>query len=174
MVFAYYSRLTRHQQRVYRQSDGITTVAIPGASDLLPLVAALEEALAAEDRAKTQAAVDRLLTEIAAKFRVPPLRTQVLTVRPSGRGGELYGLYNPSEAARAARVSVWMRTAQRHQVVKFRTFLRTVLHELCHHLDYEMLGLTDSFHTDGFYKRESSLLRQLLPPAPEGEGNVDD
>jgi hypothetical protein len=67
-----------------------------------------------------------------------------------------------------------MRTAQRHQVVKFRTFLRTVLHELCHHLDYEMLGLTDSFHTDGFYKRESSLLRQLLPPAPEGEGNVDD
>ena len=173
MVFAYYSRLTRHQQRVYRQSDGITTVAIPGASDLFPLVVALEEALAAEDRAKAQAAVDRLLTEIAARFRVPPLRTRVLTVRPSARGGELYGLYNPSEAARAARVSVWMRTAQRHQVVKFRTFLRTVLHELCHHLDYEMLGLTDSFHTDGFYKRESGLLRQLLPPAPEGKANGD-
>jgi len=47
-------------------------------------------------------------------------------------------------------------------VVKFRTFLRTLLHELGHHLDYEMLGLPDSFHTEGFYKRESSLLRQLL------------
>ena len=174
MVFAYYDRLTRNQQRVYRHSDGIATVAIPRASDLLPLVAALEEALAAEDRVKAQAAADRLLTEIAARFHVPPLRTQVLAVRPSRRGGELYGLYNPPEAARVARVSVWMRTAQRHQVVKFRTFLRTVLHELCHHLDYEMLGLTDSFHTDGFYKRESSLLRQLLPPAPEGEANADD
>jgi hypothetical protein len=58
-----------------------------------------------------------------------------------------------------------MRTAQRRQVVKFRTFLRTLLHELCHHLDYELLRLADSFHTEGFYKRESSLLRQIL-----GEG----
>ena len=82
MVFAYYSRLTRHQQRVYRQSDGITTVAIPGASDLLPLVAALEEALAAEDRAKTQAAVDRLLTEIAAAGA----SSTVSTIRPRRPG----------------------------------------------------------------------------------------
>ena len=41
-------------------------------------------------------------------------------------------------------------------------------HELCHHLDYELLRLPDSFHTDGFYRRESSLLRQLFPSA-EGE-----
>ena len=34
-----------------------------------------------------------------------------------------------------------MRTAQRAQVVKFKTFLRTLLHELCHHLDYQQLGL---------------------------------
>jgi hypothetical protein len=56
-----------------------------------------------------------------------------------------------------------MRTAQRAQVVKFKTFLRTLLHELCHHLDYEHLKLEESFHTEGFYKRESSLLRQLYP-----------
>jgi hypothetical protein len=59
------------------------------------------------------------------------------------------------------RVSLWMRTAQRAQVVKFRTFLRTFLHELCHHLDYQRFRLADSFHTEGFYRRESSLLRQL-------------
>jgi hypothetical protein len=62
-----------------------------------------------------------------------------------------------------------MRTAQRHQVVRFRTFLRTLLHELCHHLDYELLELPDSFHTDGFYRRESSLLRQLLPSVEGAE-----
>jgi len=54
-----------------------------------------------------------------------------------------------------------MRTAQRRQIVAFRTFLRTLLHELCHHLDYELLKLTESFHTEGFYQRESSLLNQL-------------
>jgi hypothetical protein len=173
LPFAYYDRLTRHQQRVYRQSDGITTIAIPRAADLRPLVAALQETLAAADRIKVQASADRLLAEIAARVRVSPLRTQVLAVRPSRRWGKLHGLYNGAHLDRAARVSVWMRTAQRHQVVKFRTFLRTLLHELCHHLDYEMLGLADSFHTDGFYKRESTLLRQLLPPAPEGETSAD-
>ena len=41
-------------------------------------------------------------------------------------------------------------------------FLRTFLHELCHHLDYEYLKTEDSFHTEGFYKRESSLFHQLM------------
>ena len=56
-----------------------------------------------------------------------------------------------------------MRTAQRKQVVAFKTFLRTLLHEIGHHLDYELLELEDSLHTEGFYKRESSLFRQLVP-----------
>jgi len=60
---------------------------------------------------------------------------------------------------------VWMRTAKHRRVVAFRTYLRTLLHELCHHLDYELLKLPDSFHTEGFYRRESSLVHQLLGAA---------
>ena len=56
-----------------------------------------------------------------------------------------------------------MRTAKRRQVVAFRTYLRTLLHEVCHHLDYELLKLADSFHTEGFFKRESSLFKQIVP-----------
>ena len=55
-----------------------------------------------------------------------------------------------------------MRTAKRSDVVAFKTFLRTLLHELCHHLDYEYLELEDSFHTQGFFKRESSLFHQII------------
>jgi hypothetical protein len=50
-------------------------------------------------------------------------------------------------------------------VVAYKTFLRTLLHEMGHHLDYQRLGLGDSFHTDGFFKRESSLVAQLLKAA---------
>ena len=89
MPFASYERLTRSQQRVYRQSDGVAQVAIPRASDL------------------------------------------------------------------------------RSMLMKIRTFLRTLLHEFCHHRDHEVLGVTDHFHTEGAYQRESSLLRQLLLPAPD-------
>ena len=55
-----------------------------------------------------------------------------------------------------------MRTAAKQQVVAFKTFLRTVVHEVGHHLDYELLKLEETFHTDGFYKRESSLANALL------------
>jgi hypothetical protein len=61
-----------------------------------------------------------------------------------------------------------MRTAQRAQVVAFRTFLRTLLHELGHHLDYELFELEETFHTEGFYKRESSLFNQLVDKEKPG------
>src|SRR2546426_1529323 len=55
-----------------------------------------------------------------------------------------------------------MRTAKQKRVVAFRTFLRTLLHEVGHHVDYTGLRLKDSFHTEGFCKRESSLFYQLV------------
>jgi hypothetical protein len=56
-----------------------------------------------------------------------------------------------------------MRTAQRRDVVKPRTFLRTLMHELGHYLDYALLKLDDSYHSSGFYQRESFLVRTLCP-----------
>lgn len=169
MPFAYYQRLTRAQQRVYHRSNEVAVVRLPEARDLRPLVDALADALMKGDRLATQATADRMLLAVTARLGVPPLRAQVLAVRPSRDSGELHGLYTPEEGGRPSRATVWMRTAQRRQVVKFRTFLRTLLHELCHHLDYELLRLPDSFHTEGFYKRESSLLRQLLGDGPSDE-----
>ena len=166
MPFAYFRRLTRAQQRIYRRSDEVAAVRLPGAQDLRPLVDGLAAALENGDRAATQAAADRLLARMTATLHVSPLNAEVLAERPSRHWGELHGLYTPGDRGQLARVTVWMRTAQRHQVVKFRTFLRTLLHELGHHLDYELLGLPDSFHTEGFYKRESSLMRQLLGAGP--------
>jgi hypothetical protein len=58
-----------------------------------------------------------------------------------------------------------MRTTRHARVVAFRTFLPR-LHELCHHLDFEVLGLPVVPHR-GFFKRESSLFHQLVPaPGP--------
>jgi hypothetical protein len=169
--FAYYDRLTRKQQGVYRKSDEVAAIRLPGGAEVRPLVDALAERLADGDRPAVQWAADRLLATLTAHLGVPALRTEILAIRPSRSWGELHGLYSPAQGARPATVRLWMRTARRQQVVKFRTFLRTLIHELCHHLDYELLGLPDSFHTEGFYRRESSLVRQLAenpPPAESG------
>ena len=101
---------------------------------------------------------------------MPRLRLRVLAKRPVDGYGELHGLYEPEEGRTPPRITVWMRTAQRLQVVAFKTFLRTVIHELCHHLDYELFALEETFHTDGFYKRESSLVVALLAQRHSADG----
>jgi len=126
-------------------------------------VALLEWALEHGDRARTQRVAQVICDELCAALRLPPLRVEVRAVRPSDRRGELHGLYQ--SAGRSQVISVWMYTAKRSQVVAYRTFLRTLLHELGHHIDYEHLSLRDSFHTDGFFQRESSLVRQLFEAA---------
>ncbi len=102
---------------------------------------------------------------LVGALALPPIRMRVLERRPRQHGGELQGLYEQSEGDRPARVTLWMRTARRVQVVAFRTFLRTFLHELLHHLDYALYRFPDSFHTEGFYQRESHVLQQLLGEA---------
>ena len=162
MRFAYYDRLSAARKRVYRQSDAIESIGLPRHVAVGPMVAHLRVALIADNRLGVQAACQRLIDALVDGYRVPPIRMRVLAQRPSGDYGELHGLYEPEEGRTKARITVWMRTASRRQVVAFKTFLRTLTHELCHHLDYELFALEETFHTEGFYKRESSLANALL------------
>jgi hypothetical protein len=54
-------------------------------------------------------------------------------------------------------IRVWMRTAIRKEVTSFGTFLSTLCHEFCHHLDFQKFGFQDSWHTRGFYERAAVL-----------------
>jgi hypothetical protein len=169
MRFAYYDSLSADSRRTYRKSDAITRIEVPQVAALVPLAKALEAPLAGADRPGVERACQALVDALNARLATPPVRVHVLERRPSNSGGELHGLYEPDEVTGgAARITVWMRTARKEQVVRFRTFLRTLVHELCHHLDYELYALRETFHTQGFYTRESALTRQLLgeEPAP--------
>ncbi|MCC7413211.1 MAG: hypothetical protein IT495_16465 [Gammaproteobacteria bacterium] len=161
MTFPYYDRLDQRQQAIYRASDAVTRIEVNDAAALATGVHALETALASEARAGVQAAAQALADGLLDRLGVAQVGVKVLAVRPSRGWGELHGLYE-REPGQRALISVWMRTARNKRVVAFRTFLRTFLHEICHHLDYEHLRLVDSYHTEGFFKRESSLVRQLI------------
>ena len=162
MVYAYYHRLNRRQKGIYRQSDSIEAVGLRDKGILMPLAQDLATALETEDQKETTRVCRLLVSGICEDLQIRNTRIKVLARRPSNNWGELHGLYEYRSGTSSARITVWMRTAQRKQVVAFKTFLRTVLHELCHHLDYELLKLEDSFHTEGFFKRESSLYKQLV------------
>jgi hypothetical protein len=173
MRFAYYERLSRARQAIYRRSDAIDTLGLPRGLELGATVRRLERALREDDHALVQRECARLIAALATGYRVPAIHVRVMARRPSDDYGELHGLYEPAARRGPARITVWMRTAQRQQVVAFRTFLRTLVHELCHHLDYELFALEETFHTEGFYKRESSLANALLEQRDSASSPTD-
>lgn len=173
MPFAYYARLSAARRRIYDRSDAIERIDLPDAAALRAFVAPLEAALKSENRAEAGRLCQAIATGVVSQLGAPPLRVAVLAVRPSSDWGELHGLYLPEDAGEAAIVKLWMRTAKNQRVVAFRSFLRTLLHELCHHLDYEWYKLEETFHTEGFYKRESSLFHQLVPKTAESPSRTD-
>jgi hypothetical protein len=169
MVFAYYDMLSPARKEVYRQSDAIATLELPPGIDVGNRVSGIREGLARAHRPTVQKDAQALIDALVGGFIVPPVDVRVLAARPSDVDGELHGLYEPDEEIPVARISVWMRTAQKKQVVAYKSFLRTLVHEFLHHLDYEHFKLPETFHTEGFYKRESSLTNALFASTPARE-----
>ena len=152
------ARLTPAQQRIYDRSTAISSVPLIPTPQLFSATQALEAALAAKEEQRVHALAQTVVNHICARLSVRTIRVQIQGVRPSNRRGELHGLYTQhAGGSKNDSIQVWMRTAKRGQVVAFRTFLRTLLHEVCHHLDYVYFNLRESYHTEGFFQRESSL-----------------
>jgi len=167
--FAYFARLNRRDQATYLKSDATSTLPVPGVEELWSTVQDLRAALAAEDGEAVARSAFAVCAGICRALGASLPRLEVHAVRPRGNTHELHGLYVPEpDGGEPAAIRVWMRTARKRRAVAFRTFLRTLLHELVHHLDYEVLALDSSFHTEGFFRRESSLFRQLVPGSPPG------
>ena len=168
--FSYYNRLSAKNKAIYRRGDTITGIALPDVAGLragLRVAApAAARALTADKPSLVRAQAQKIFDLVTGGLETERVVVKVLRVRPRRRYGELHGLYTRDDG-KEPTLRVWMRTAQRADVVKPRTFLRTLLHELCHHLDYAHYRLGESFHNPGFFKRESSLMRLLVPPAQE-------
>ena len=172
MPFSYFERLSVSAKRVYLASDAIKEVALPNPEMLQPLLPLLREALLKDDHRAVSAAADALVLGITKLMRVPEVSVVVLAERPRRRGSELHGLYTVAPG-RKPQIKVWMRTAALGKVVAFKTFLRTLLHEVLHHLDYSHYKLKDSFHTAGFYSWESSLVRQLMGDMSKPSASIE-
>jgi len=165
----YFYRLSPRAQRVWLRSDSIDRFNLVPDEVTLSLTSGLMAALSSGAPLRIEQAAQALADQICHLTSVRTVRVEVRGVRPHNTRGELHGIFyprGPSPRPGAPLIILWMRTAQRHDVVKPRTFLRTLMHELGHYLDYALLRLEESFHTTGFFRRESFLVKTLCPPQP--------
>ena len=167
----------------YRQSESLTSVDLPPPPELSHLAQIIESVMREGTPAEVGRACGNFLAAAAFFYGVSAPEVRALAVRPlrvreGGWQTELFGDY----ALADARIRIWTRTAIRKQVTSFGTFLSTLCHEFCHHLDVRKFGFTGSPHTRGFYERTALLYhhargtpakRLFWMEAPGGRWRID-
>jgi hypothetical protein len=139
-------------------SDKLCEIEIPPDDRLRMPASALDLAMKSGISAAVREVCAEFLRAAAEFYAVSQPQVRVLAARPmrvyeGGGSSELFGDYD----LRKKEIRVWMRTAVRKQVTSLGTFLSTLCHEFCHHLDVQRLGFGDTPHTRGFYARAAVL-----------------
>ena len=142
----------------FDHSDRLVDLAVPADDRLLAAAEAIQAAMKTARRGQVEQTCAMFLQQAADFYRVsrPPVR--VLAARPlrtsdDGWGTELFGDYD----FQTKLIRVWMRTAVRKEITSFGTFLSTLCHELCNHLDFELFHFQRTPHTRGFYERTAAV-----------------
>ena len=142
----------------FLESDELSNLEVPPDDRLRASANAIASAMINGRSAAVRGACAEFLRVASDFYCVPQPQVRVLAARPvrvreSGWATELFGDYTGTKM----EIRVWMRTAVRKQVTSLGTFLSTLCHEFCHHLDARRLGFRDSPHTRGFYVRTAIL-----------------
>jgi hypothetical protein len=141
----------------FLESDQIKTLVLPEDGQLPTIALSIEAAMKTGKTSDVRVACAEFLEEVTEFYRVPACGVRVLAARPlrvrENWTSELFGDYDPG----TMNIRLWMRTAVRKEVTSYGTFLSTLCHEFCHHLDLHLFKFPDSWHTRGFYERTAAL-----------------
>ena len=151
----------------FLKSDRFRNLELPQNGNLTRIANSVESAMKDGTTVAVRRACADLLSELSAFYKVPACDIRVLAARPlrvrESWTSELFGDYSPD----VMLIRVWMRTAVREEVTSFGTFLSTLCHEFCHHLDFHKFRFADSWHTRGFYERAGMLYHCVRGTVPK-------
>lgn len=151
----------------FSESDRRRTIHLPEDGVLQEIAESIETAMESGATTNVRSACQDFLKTSSHFYRVPQCSIRVLSARPlrvrENWASELFGDYAPD----TMQIRVWMRTAIKREITSFGTFLSTLCHEFCHHLDFQEFKFTDSWHTRGFYERAAALYHHARGTAPK-------
>jgi hypothetical protein len=151
----------------FMESDRIKTLDLPQDRHLFTCAKSIESAMEAGTNADVRRACAEFLAATSGFYRTAPCEVRVLAARPlkvrEHWATELFGDYDPNRML----IRVWMRTAIRKEITSFGTFLSTLCHEFCHHLDFQCFRFADSWHTRGFFERTAALYHHARETPPK-------
>lgn len=155
------------RRAAFLKSDCLGTLALPPDGRLRVLAGRIESAMKTDQTGDVRQACLDFLNAASQFYAVPSCGIRVLSARPlrvrEDWQTELFGDYHPD----SMMIRVWMRTAVRKEITSAGTFLSTLCHEFCHHLDFQCFGFRGSWHTRGFFERTALLYHHARGTPPK-------
>ena len=131
----------------FLESDRIKTLDLPQDGRLLAIAQSIESAMRAGATADVRRTCTEFLGAASEFYKVSECGIRVLAARPlrvrENWSTELFGDYAPETML----IRLWMRTAVRKEITSYGTFLSTLCHEFCHHLDFHRFKFHDGGKT---------------------------
>lgn len=147
----------KKNRQFFLESDRLRSIVLPADGRLHRISQAIESAMELGSMGDVRRHSAEFVATVSDFYRVPKGDVQILAARPLRTRRcwrtELFGDYHPTTML----IRVWMRTAVKKEITSFGTFLSTLCHEFCHHLDCRKFGFAGSPHTRGFYERTAML-----------------
>lgn len=114
----------------------------------------------------TQSDLNKLSDAICKDFKVNNVPITFKGKQPKSKRSIVKGFYSVSKPMLnntyiGLGINVYKLTATRQKQVTNKVAIDVLLHELTHHFDYQIIGLSKSIHSKGFYKR-INYLKTLL------------
>ncbi len=151
----------RVEKDEYSRSDAMKAMPLPPAEPLRSHALQLKDALSKEDKKAILAASKLLLNELADAYKVKRPTVKILSVRPQEVTDEwVYQTFGDYDTGTSV-IRLWMRTAVQKKTSSYGTFLSTLVHEFCHHMDVVSLEFPNTFHTRGFFERVAELYHHV-------------
>lgn len=145
----------------YLRSDEMRVIQLPSVEPIRTQARLLEAALSNDSRTEVKKTTSALATTLAAAFNVAAPSVRILGARPlevtETSADELFGDYD----LETALIRLWMKTPLKKKPTSYGTFLSTLCHEFCHHLDIVSFELPNTYHTRGFYERAGLLYHHV-------------
>jgi hypothetical protein len=157
----------KNDRSQFAESDRIKTLELPQDRQLPAIANVIDSRMQAGAAADVRRASAEFLGAACNFYQVANCGFRILAARPlrvrENWTSELFGDYDPETML----IRVWMRTAIRKEITSYGTFLSTLCHEFCHHLDFQRFRFRDSWHTRGFYERAAALYHHARATAPK-------
>jgi hypothetical protein len=143
-------------RKEYERSNAVRRIDLDAGPSAAKAANRLRLALLSKDPSLVMAAAMAFADALCDGAKVPRIPVEIAAPRKRKGYAECHGRRAMS------CIPVALRTTQRGRFIGFRTFLKTLCHDFCHHHDVSALGLTHSFHTKGFSSRMEALYKSIL------------